>query len=426
MNARHKGRLLLAAGVVAVTALAATGCASGGGGDSTGDVKSLNVWLPTPFGGETTSSEQATWDAMLKPFEAEHNVDVKVTLIPWASYEAKYLTGVSSNDGPALGYMYTEMMGDYVSNGAIVPFDKYLDSDATKNMLYLDQGKIDGEQYALPFVVGGMRILWANMDMLAKAGVSEMPTTWDDFLAASKKVTDSGQTALVEPWGGPDRGMLNSSFFPLLWQAGGSILNDKGTKTAFNDDAGLAAANYLMTLLKSGAMPSSVTGMDNDQATASFMSGKSAFMFGVDNQQAKITDAGINAKFVPSLKGKQQGTFVASDALVLLKACPDMKLCTQLAEFILNGKQMATFHEKIVSYPPIGTDEDAAASDNVFIPVYKDSAKFLRSLPVAAGSAEVYNSLYSNLQQMILGQKTPEQALSDAAKAGDASLAAAK
>ncbi|WP_084620704.1 ABC transporter substrate-binding protein [Agromyces italicus] len=424
MGTKIRTRLLLSAAALSATALVVSGCSSGGDAGA-GDVESLNLWLPTPFGAESTSVESDAWDEILAPFEEEQSVDVDVTLIPWADYETKYLTGVSSDDGPDLGYMYGEMMGDYIVNGAIVPFDEYLDPAAVENMLYVDQGKVDGEQYALPFVVGGMRILWANMDLLSAAGVSEIPTTWDDFLSVSEKVTASGKTALLQSWGAPDRGMLNSSFFPLLWQAGGQILTDDGSKTAFNSEAGIAAANYLMTLLESGAMPSSVTGLTNDEVKSAFYGGETAFMFGTDGQLGEITDSGINADFIPSLEGEQRGTFVASDSLVLFDACPDKQLCTDLAEFILSGAQMTQFHENIVAYPPIGLDEEGD-SENPFIPVYAENADILHSLPVAAGSAGVYNSLYTNLQQMLLGQKTPEQALEDAAGEGDSSLQAAQ
>ncbi|MFQ8997076.1 extracellular solute-binding protein [Allofournierella massiliensis] len=39
-----------------------------------------------------------------------------------------------------------------------------------------------GAQYALPFIVGNARILYFNMDILNEAGVTELPTTWQDLV----------------------------------------------------------------------------------------------------------------------------------------------------------------------------------------------------------------------------------------------------
>ena len=187
------------------------------------------------------------------------------------------------------------------------------------------------------------------------------------------------------------------------------------------DLRGDAAANVIKELLDSGAMPDKVSGLVEQDIKTAFYAGDVGFMNGVDNQLAEIEEAGLNAKFVPSLMGEQLGTFVASDALVMLDKCPDKQLCTDLVQFMLAGDQMSTFHKEIVDYPPVGSDE-TVVSDNPFFPVYVEQADMLRSLPIAAGGAEVYNTLYENLQQMVLGQKTPEQALADAAEAGDAAL----
>ncbi len=406
---------------VSVLCLAAFMTACGGGGDAGKDVESLEMWLPSPLGAESTDAEKAAYQSMVEPFAKDHDVTINLTMIPWDSYEEKYLTGVSSGQGPDVGYMYTEMMGDYIKEGALAPFDEYLDSDAADKMLYLDNGKIDGEQYAMPWVVGGMRVLWGNMDVLEAAGVTEMPTTWVEFEDAAKKVQESGKIGIQQQWGDPARGMMNSSFFPLLWQAGGDIFTEDGTATAFNSDAGLEAANVIKGLLDSGAMPDTVSGLDEQAIKNAFYAGDVGFMNGVDNQLAEIDEAGLNADFVASLEGKQKGTFVASDALVMLDKCPDKQLCTDLVQFMLAGEQMTTFHAEVVDYPPVGSDE-AVRDDNPFFEVYVNEADMLRSLPIVAGTAEVYNTLYENLQQMVLGQKTPEQALADAAEAGDAAL----
>lgn len=412
---------LAAFGGAACLTFAVAGCASGGGSNAS----ELEIWLPTTFADATSNEEKTAWEEILAPFEEEHDVSVNVTLIPWESYEEKYLTGVSSGEGPAVGYMYTEMMGDYVSNGALAPFDEYLSDETKDESLFLEQGQVDGKQYAMPFAVGGMRVLYGNMDLLAQAGITEMPTTWDEFLEDSATLLAAGVTPVLQPWGAPDRGMLNQTFFPLLWQAGGEILNEDGTKTAFNSPEGVNAANFLKTLIDTGAMPSSVSGLNADDARAVFKDGGSAFAFESDGQYSDLQEGGFELAFVPALEDERKMTFVASDSLVMLESCADKALCTQLVEFMLDGPQMEKFHSEIVAFPPVATDEKPN-TDSPFAEAYQEMSDNLRSLPIAAGGAAVYNSLYQNLQQMILGQKTPEQALADAAAAGDAALAKAQ
>src|SRR5690625_5337535 len=84
--------------------------------------------------------------------------------------------------------MYTKMMGDYVQAEAIVPVDEYLSPSARERMLYLDEGTFDGHQYGVPYVVGNARGIWANTALLDRAGIDDLPATWEEFTDEAAKV----------------------------------------------------------------------------------------------------------------------------------------------------------------------------------------------------------------------------------------------
>lgn len=396
-------------GAVAGVAVALSACGATGA-----DTQTLDLWLPP----QVDITDASDWDPILAGFEQQHGVDVNVRIIPWDNYEEAFLTGVSGGEGPDVGLMYTDMMGDYLTQGAIVPFDDYLDEANTPEYLYLDRGVVDGRQVAIPFVVGGVRVLYYNADLLAKAGIAEPPGTWDEFLDACERLRAAGITPLLEPWG-HHRGMLNENFFPLLWQAGGRLFTEDGSATAFNSPEGLAAADYLLGLKETGAMPASVTSLVNEDAEAAFTRGENAFLFSSDARFPTFDQGAFELGFVASLEGKRRGTFVATDSLVMLDQCSDKQLCTDLAVYITSPAQMEQFHE-FAPYPPISAGEEYVAPPE-FRDVYAQD-DLMHNLPVVPGSTAVYNSLFTNLQQMLLGQKTPQQALADAAAEGDRAL----
>ncbi|MHA6630006.1 extracellular solute-binding protein [Pseudonocardia sichuanensis] len=407
-----KRRRPVVTGVVAgVAAAALSGCAGNAAG---ADPQALDLWLPP----QADITDASDWDPILAGFEQQHGVDVNVRIIPWDSYEAAFLTGVSGGEGPDVGLMYTDMMGDYLVHGAIVPFGGHLDAAGPPDYLYLERGVVDGEQVAIPFVVGGVRVLYYNADLLAAAGVDEPPATWDEFLAACERLRAAGTTPLVQPWG-HHRGMLNENFFPFLWQAGGTLFTEDGSATAFHSPEGVAAATYLLRLQETGAMPDSVTSLIADDAESAFLRGESAFLFSSDAKYATFDREDFDLGFVASLEGERRGTFVATDSLVVLDECADEQLCTDLAVYITSPPQMEQFHE-LAQYPPLSTGEEYVAPPE-FRSVYAQD-DLMHNLPIVAGSPAVYNSLLTNLQQMLLGQKTPEQALADAAADGDRAL----
>lgn len=400
-------RFMMAATAVTAAALVLTGC-----GTSASSEK-LSLWMP-PFASGSTS-DQAEWDKIVAGFEQKNDVDVEVSIIPWETFADKLLAGFSGGQGPDVVYMYNELIGDYLQQGALAPLD--LTGVDTSDYMYLDNGLIDGKQYSMPFMVGGARVLYYNKDLLAQAGVDEAPTTWDDFVDASEKLVDAGITPLVQSWGDPAGGVLNDTFYEFLWQAGGDVLTEDGSAAAWDSPEGLKAAQFLLELKEKKILSDSALSTTTDQAIDQFASGNAAFFVQVDAEASTFDDAGINWGWIDSLQGERKGTFVATDSLVMSSGCSDQRLCQDLIVYLTSADQMKQFHSW-TDHGPINHSEE---SDSQFAALYQDS-EILFSLPVAAGSPTGYNDLYTNLQQMLLGQKTPEQALKDSAAAANAAL----
>lgn len=412
---RHLARAAaLSVGLALVTG-SVTACSS------PSDDNTISVWLP-PFASDSSPKDDLeTWNDIVAPFEEEKGVDVEITIVPWESFEERFLTGFSSGDGPDLGYMYAEMIGDYISRGQLASFEPYITDEQRSSYYFLDQGKYDGEQYGLPIVVGGARVLYYNQAVLDAAGVTELPVTWDDFTAAAEQVKASGATPFLMAWGEPGVGIMAANYFPFLWQAGGEIINADGTAAAFNSEAGLKAAEFLYDLrFTDGILGENTTAMNQDELISQFSSGNVGFVMGPEADAATYRDAGLDFGVIPSLKDKEEGAFVAADVLVMAQTAADKELVSELAAFMLSGDSMAQFHE-IAAYPPISSDEPYSG-DELFEELYTTNAGILHQYPVVPNSSILYTTLYENLQQVMLGTKTPEQALQEAADVADASL----
>ncbi|GAB77971.1 carbohydrate ABC transporter substrate-binding protein, CUT1 family [Austwickia chelonae] len=409
-------RVRTLAALTALTLLAPGLAACSGSTGTSGKMESLTVWVP-PLASD--NQDKAMWDEIVKPFADEHKVKVDVTVVPWDSYETKYMTGVTSGKGPDVGYMYFEMLGDYISRKKVVDLDSHLSDTQKSNLIFLDKGKIREKQYALPFAVGGARVMFYNKDLLAKAD-AQPPTTWEEFLAVCEKLKNAGVTPFVGAWGDPSRGTLNAQFFPFLWQAGGELFNAEGTATRFDSPEAIRAATFINDLKTKGYLPAEATGTTPDTAHKEFHTGKAAFMLDTEAHAPQLKKAGLNYGFTASLKDRREGTFIATDSLVMLDKCADKKLCASLMDFLTKGPQADKFRERM-HFPPIGKDAKKAY-DKEFADIYTEQKDILHALPVITNGAPAYNALYKNLQQMLGGEKTPEQAMKDAAKEGNAAL----
>ena len=212
----------------------------------------------------SASFRKEFWNEKMDAFEKENNCEVNVEIIPWDNYEEKYLTGVNSNDGPDVGYLYMEMFYDYIDMGALADIDEYFTDDEKANYLYYDLGNIQDGQYALPVVVGNPRLLAANMDILKEAGVDAVPTNWDELKAACEAVKASNPDVapLSATWGSTHYGALNEVYWPYFWGAGAQIVDEDGNLTIDSED-GLKATQFLADMKEEGLIPETSTSTDD-------------------------------------------------------------------------------------------------------------------------------------------------------------------
>lgn len=399
---------ILAASMLAVM-LGGCGSKSSEGGKSSGKEK-LTLWMPTFAASDGKITDMDFWNEKMDAFEKENNCEVKVEIVPWDNYEEKYLTGATSDDGPDVGYMYMEMFYDYIDMGALTDIDEYFTDEEKENYLYYDLGNILEGQYALPVVVGNPRILAANMDLLNAAGIDKIPSTWDELVSAYKTIQEKTPdvTAFLQDWGNPHYGSLNEIFWPYFWGAGGEIVDEEGNLT-IDSAEGLAATEYLYSLKKDGILTDSCTSCDD--VLEPFKNGEAAMV--VMASSNALTATNVNWDFQPLIQGpKESKTFVAADSLVMFEKCSNKELAAKLMKYITSAEVMSDFHKRVSEQPPITKDE-TYAGDERYTELFSDYGDNFVSLPVFKGASSMYDTLYKNLQSMMLGSMSPEDVLKE-------------
>lgn len=388
-----------------------------GKGDNT-NPETIKVWLP-PFGTED-SLDYEVWGDIFKSFEEENKTKVELEIISWDVYPDKYLTGVSSGKGPDIGYMYADMFPDFIQMGVVEDMSPYITDKDREHFFYLDEGYIMGKQYGFPIIVGNPRITYYNKKLLADANV-QPPKTWDEFVDACKKTTKDtdndgkiDQWGFMQPWGDKMYGVIQQNFNPWLLSAGGTLYNEDGTKATFGSDAGVKAAQFIHDLLHvHKVMPNTVTGSSEQEAMEMFKSGKVAFL-------PASTSASVNFKSVPDLEwgyviafeDECAKTMMVADHLTLMSSAEDKEFAMKLIRHMLKGENMAKFH-KMAPFPPVAGDEEYS-DDPAFKDIYDNQRHMLQTEKPTKGAFKVNEYLYKNLQLMMMGELTPEEAVKKA------------
>lgn len=388
------------------------GLLAGCSGSKSSSSNELNVWLPTFAGTDSEFTDEEFWTEELKQFEEDNNCKINLTIVPWDSYEEKYLTGINSQDGPDIGYMYMEMYYDYIKMGALEPLEAYFSEDEANNYLYYDAGKFFDKQYALPIVVGNPRILVANMDILNAAGIEAIPTNWDELVQACQtlKEYDADIYPFVQDWGNTHFGSLNEIYWPFFWSAGGEIVDSEGNLT-IDSEAGLKATQFVYDLKNQyNILTDAATSIDDTHAL--MKEGKAAMAFIASANATDYNDAGFKWDYLPYLNGPDgEGyTFVAADSLVLLSSCENKELAATCMKYITSPDVMEKFHSKVYGAPSISADEEYMDLE-IYKNMYTDETQHFKNLPVFEGATSFYDTLYKNLQSMMMGELSPEEVL---------------
>lgn len=132
--------------------------------------------------------------AQLIPEFERQNPGIRVDLqqLPWLSAHEKLLTAFAGESLPDVSPIGNTWIPEFVALGALDPLDEEIaatrDFDVADYFPGVwDSGVVDGKVHAVPWYVE-TRLPFYRTDLLAKAGVTRQPRSWDEWLTAMTAV----------------------------------------------------------------------------------------------------------------------------------------------------------------------------------------------------------------------------------------------
>jgi multiple sugar transport system substrate-binding protein len=412
---------LLAAGTLAAC--------SGGSGSTTSGSKTLRVLIAAP--------QEGAGKALQADYEKSTGTKVKITVVPYDQIQTKAILDAQSgaNQYDVIQYWYTSV-GALAQADALddltgwVDKDKDIDKSDFIAPIYNAYTQYKGKTYGLPFD-GDTHLLYYNKKILADNGVKP-PTTWDEYLADVKKITDANKSKGIYGavmMGDKSAFNIGSTFFNRLATFSSSPIDSQ--KPDLTSPAALAAAKSMVDAAPYTAPSPSQIGFD--QALALFLSGKIGMMeawtdlgtFAQDPSQSKIADNWGAVPLPAGAGGKTAAPLDAGWALGVSPSAPDQDAAKDFVKFATSKAE----NLKLVTTTGSGVDPTRTStleSDKYksFTPVVAAALTQIlgnaQSWPTSPNAPKMIQSLNDNLAQMLQGSLTPQQALDATEKAWDA------
>ncbi|MEN6445791.1 MAG: ABC transporter substrate-binding protein [Candidatus Cloacimonas sp.] len=200
-----------------------------------------------------------TLNKMVREFNKTHK-DVEVIANPISSYTAlsqKLMASIQAKKQPDIAQVFESWTSKYIEAGVLCNFEDLMKADSTWTMeslndiypVFLKSNTFNDTIYSFPFNKS-VRAYFYNKDAFYRAGLdpNHFPTTWDEFRAYCHKLTiDNNNDGKPETYG-TNFNVNEWQFINLLYQAGGTILDDNG-KPRLNSPQGVEALSYVTDLL---------------------------------------------------------------------------------------------------------------------------------------------------------------------------------
>lgn len=405
--------------LLAVTALAAAGCGDGDGGSGS---KKVTVWMYPVITDPKANS--AYWDGIEKAFEAaESGVDLDVELLPWENRDQKLATAFGSGKGPDVVLLGPDQIPQFQANDALRPVDAAIkDVRAKYRPAALEAMTRDGKVYSAPIYHTVTSTLY-NKKLLKEAGIAEPPATWDELKAAAPALKAKG--VAVMDYSASNEASLNLSWYPLLWQAGGSVFSADGKKTAFDSDAGLQALTFLVDLYEAGSVPRSALTNANlftDQAMGKQQAAMTYTATPADAALAAKTWGAENTVVGAPLSGpKAQVSFGIPGGLGINARTKNAGGAEKFIAFMTKPEQIESIGRAGGFFSP--RTDVAVPNDSPYAKQFEAALVHTKPGEPAPTARQLMALIAPEIQAALTGKKSPGDALKAAAKAGDELLA---
>ena len=369
------------------------------------------------------------FNGLIADYEAQNpGVTVRWVDVPWADMQSKILTAVTAGTAPDVVNLNPDFAAQLASRNAWMPLDdKVSEADRAVYLPNIWQANtLNGQSFGIPWYLT-TNVTLHNQELLEAAGV-EPPTTYAELAAVAQRVKEAtGKYAYFTTFVPEDSADVLQSFV----QMGVDLVDDQG-QAAFDNPQGRAVFQYWTDLYQQELLPREVLTQGHRRAIDLYQSGEVALLsIGAEFFPTIEANAAAIAAVTgsgPQITGDTGKTNVAVMNVVIPAATDVPEAALDFALYLTNDANQLSFAKAANVLPSTA----GALEDSYFAAEGTKGVEKARSvsaeqmnqaevlIPAMDGIKELQAIVYDNLQAAMLGQKTVDQAVSDAAQAWNA------
>lgn len=297
------------------------------------------------------------FNGLIADYEAANpNVTVNWTDLPYESIQEKLVTSVAGGTSPDVVNLNTQYALTLAGKGALV--DLQAEATEEQKSIYVESlynsAKIGESVYAFPWYASP-NIMIYNKALFEEAGITEIPSNYQDAFEMAKTMKDTTGAYLYNP----------AEFFNLLFEQGISVLSEDGTAAAFNTPETADFIQSFKTMTDADYLPKTNWGSWDNELKL-FETGKLAIISSSGSSLSRIKDEAPdvyeNIGIAKPLTGSTGLSRNALMNLVVPEASKNHQEAIKFAAYITNDASQLAFCKEVAIFP----STTAASADTYF------------------------------------------------------------
>ncbi|MGV9772118.1 substrate-binding domain-containing protein [Streptosporangium sp. NPDC003464] len=391
------------------------------GGEYTGPKVTLDYW--NGFTGGDGPHMRAMLEAFNKEFSGR--IEVRNVTRRWEDLYPAMPTAIAAGKGPDVAVIHNDWIGTFAARQTLIPLDDVVGALKLTEADFIpavwNAGIYEGKRYSVPLDVHCLGDYW-NQAHLEKAGLSDAPADKASYEEALGGLREAG---IANPFWMPNKWPGHLMFMSLLWQHGGQLYSEDGTRALWGSEQGAQALSWMVEQIDKGFSPAKVA---QDTQYAAFKNDRNSFTW---DGIWQINDLKSNARSlrwglspIPNIGGTA-AVWSSSHNFVMTSQAGKDSNKVQAAKFFIDhmGRLSAEWAKAgmIPARNSVREDPAIAALPQIKLAADLNAFHFLPALP---GVGDVQSkALELAVAKAVLKEASPADALKEGVATADKLLA---
>ena len=357
-------------------------------------------------------NQRPAMEAQAKAFEESHpDIRVELQVVPWDQYWTKLQTSVAGGAAYDVFWMNSRNFSLYASQGVLADLSSLfingeIDADSYPQSL-IDLYTYQGDIYAVPKDFDTIALFY-NKALFDEAGV-EYPTaewTWSDLRDAAEKLTirEGNRTRQFGFAARPD---FRTHWPIFVYQNGGRVLNEDGTRVLLNEPEACEAILFLYDFQNDGLAPggAELQAQNWDTDANLFPAGKIAMTYSGSWRASPFHDADPNIEVAPLPHGEQRVNTINGLGNVVWANSPNKDAAMEFVKFLGSQQAQQIQAETGTVIPAMLGLQDiwVDATPDMNLQVFINEVEHAVPLPTSPRGPEWDNTVTQTLREAWLG-----------------------